>query len=238
MIDKEDKTKNKDSKDRKPDEIIELLTNFYEPEDLEIEEFDLFFDSIEQKLEDQNPVNRISKISDQIETNINLREQKLAQLLRRLDQKKNTSQVKKSKKLKLKPIIAIVVILLLITLASIARINNTQNYNYISLEGENLDWQSLNLNETQKTQLEAIDNEWLAFKSSEETLIESRRTKLVTEMNASSPDFLQIDKYQREILEHEVMLKRQKLNTFLEKRFILNEEQSLQLIREIGKQAK
>ncbi|MDA0771357.1 MAG: hypothetical protein O3C63_00270 [Cyanobacteria bacterium] len=238
MIDKEDKTKNKDSKDRKPDEIIELLTNFYEPEDLEIEEFDLFFDSIEQKLEDQNPVNRISKISDQIETNINLREQKLAQLLRRLDQKKNTSQVKKSKKLKLKPIIAIVVILLLITLASIARINNTQNYNYISLEGENLDWQSLNLNETQKTQLEAIDNEWLAFKSSEETLIESRRTKLVTEMNASSPDFLQIDKYQREILDHEVMLKRQKLNTFLEKRFILNEEQSLQLIREIGKQAK
>lgn len=238
MIDKEDKTKNKDSKDRKPDEIIELLTNFYEPEDSELEEFDLLFDSIEQKLEDQNPVNRISKISDQIETNINLREQKLAQLLRRLDQKKNTSKVKKSKKLKLKPIIAIVVILLLITLTSIARINNTQNYNYISLEGENLDWQNLNLNETQKTQLEAIDNEWLAFKSSEETLIENRRTKLLAEMNATAPDFSQIDKYQREILDHEVMLKRQKLNTFLEKRFILNEEQSLQLIREIGKQAK
>ena len=238
MIDKEDKTKNKDFKDKKPDEIIELLTNFYEPEDSELEEFDLFFDSIEQKLEDQNPVNRISKISDQIETNINLREQKLAQLLRRLDQKKNTKKTKKSKQFKFKPVIGIVVILLLITLASIARINNTQNYNYISLEGENLNWQSLNLNETQKTQLEAIDNEWLAFKTTEEALIKSRRTKLLAELNATAPDFSQIDKYQREILDHEVILKRQKLNTFLEKRFILNEEQSLELIREIGKQAK
>ncbi|MBT6844099.1 MAG: hypothetical protein HOA17_09970 [Candidatus Melainabacteria bacterium] len=238
MIDKEDKTKNRDSKDRKPDEIIELLTNFYEPEDSEVEEFDLFFDSIEHKLEEQNPVNRISKISDQIETNISLREQKLAQLLRRLDQKKNTSKTKRSKKFKLKPMIGVMVILLVITLASIARINNAQNYNYISLEGENLNWQSLNLNETQKTQLETIDNEWLAFKSTEDTLIDSRRTKLLAEMNASSPDFSQIDKYQREILDHEVILKRQKLNSFLEKRFILNEEQSLQLIREIGKQAK
>lgn len=237
MIDKEDKNK---SKDRKPDEIIELLENFYQVEESEIEEFDLFFDSIEQKIEEQNPATRISKIGDQIETNFNSREQKLSQLLRRLEQKSNQPKKKKRKinNSKLKQIFGVALILILVTLASFASFKNSNSYNYISLEAEDIDWKILDLNQEQKTKLSEIDSTWTSFKASEEGLIEQRRTQLLAEMNKETPNFSQIDKYQREVLDHEVILKRQKLNSFLEKRFILNEEQSLKLIREISKNAK
>lgn len=230
---------NKDkSKDRDSDEIIELLGNFYEPDDSEMTDFGLFFDSIEQKIDEQNPVNRISKIGNSIEDNINYREQKLSQLVRRLEQKSKTPKQKPKRRTgKILSILGAAALIVLITLASIASLKNFQSYNYINLEAENIDWNILNLSDEQKTQVQEIDNQWQSFKTQEDSFIEDRRSKLLSEMNQSKPNFSLIDKYQREILDHEIMLKRTKLNTFLEKRFILNEEQSLKLIREIGKQA-
>lgn len=239
MIDKEDKNKAKNSIDRNPDEIIELLENFYQVEDSETEDFDLFFDSIEQKITEQNPANRISKIGDDIENNINLREQKLSRFLRRLEQKNGKTKKKpKSNKPKLKQIVGVIVVLTLIALASFANLDNFKSYNYISLEGDDINWQILELDENQRNKLKTINDEWISFKTTEENLINHKRSNLLLEMNSTNPNFALIDKYQREILDHEVILKRQKLNVFLEKRFILNEEQSLKLIREISKKAK
>ncbi|MDD9898170.1 MAG: hypothetical protein OXU45_04125 [Candidatus Melainabacteria bacterium] len=233
MASKKDK-----SKDRKPDDIIELLEDLYEPNESEMTEFDLFFDGIEQKIDEQNPVNRISKIGDKIEDNINYREQKLSQLVRRLEQKSKT----KARKQKKSPnrflsILSAAALVTLIALAGFAGFKNFKSYNYINLEAENIDWDILKLSKEQKDQLQEIDNQWLSLKTQEEAFIEDKRATLIAEMNQPKPNFSLIDKYQREILDHEVMLKRTKLNSFLEKRFILNEEQSLKLIREIGKQA-
>lgn len=250
MTKDENKSNPKNSSDREPDEVLDLLQNFYQPESTEIEEFTEFYAAIEKKLNEQNPVSRIAKLGNDLENSLNEREQKLSQYIRRLEQKRikpqNTNKNKNTKKIEEKKpqsffstkLVASIVVLALVALASIASLKNMQSYNYISLEGDDIDWKILNLNEDQQTKLQAINQSWQAFQAKESSIIEERKSKLVTEMNKEKPDFSLMDKYQRDILDHEVAIKREKLNTFLEKRFILNEEQSLKLIREMNKKAK
>ncbi len=235
------KPNTKNPPDREPDEVLDLLQNFYQPESTEIEEFTEFYAAIEKKLAQQNPVSRIAKLGNDIENSLNEREQKLSQYIRRLEQKK----IKPKKKLEKKPqlqfgikIAASILVLALVALASIASLRNMQSYNYISLDGDDIDWKILNLNEEQQTKLQDINQSWKAFQAKESSTIEERKSKLIAEMNKEKPDFSLMDKYQRDILDHEVALKREKLNSFLEKRFILSEAQSLKLIKEMTKKTK
>lgn len=232
----------KNPPEREPDEVLDLLQNFYQPESTEMEEFTEFYAAIEKKLTKQNPVSRIAKLGNDLENSLNEREQKLAQYIKRLEQKK----IKPKKKLEEKKpqsffsfkLIASILVLALVALASIASLKNMQSYNYISLEGDDIDWKILNLDKEQQTKLQDINQSWQAFQAKETSLIEERKSKLITEMSKEKPDFSLMDKYQRDILDHEVALKREKLNSFLEKRFILSEEQSLKLMKEMTKKVK
>ena len=233
--DNKNKPNSKNSPDREPDEVLDLLQKFYQPESAEMEEFTGFYDSIEKKLTEQNPVSRITQSSNAIENNLNDREQKLSQYVRRLEQKKVKRKVvtpiKPKLNFSLKKIFTSILILALIALASIANLRNMQHDNHLNLEGDSIDWKILNLNQKQENKLQEIDQSWRAFQASELSTIEKCQSKLRAEMSEEKPDFSLIDKYQRDILDHEVAIKRERLNSFLEKRFLLDEEQSLKLVK-------
>ena len=55
--------------------------------------------------------------------------------------------------------------------------------------------------------------------------------KLDKELTKANPNLSLIDKYQREILDNEITLKRQEVNVFIEKRFVLSEKQTLKLLK-------
>lgn len=235
--DNKNKPKAKNTPNREPDEVLDLLQKFYQPELTEMEEFSDFYSNIEKKLTEQNPVSRVTKLGDAIENSLNEREQKLSQYVRRLEQKKvkpkKTTPVKSKFKFSVKKAIASVVVLALVALASIASLKNIQHYDYSKLDGDAVDWQSLNLSEAQQAKMQEINQSWKAFQAHELSIIQERQSKLAAEMTSEKPDFSLMDKCQRDILDHEVAIKREKLNTFLEKRFILNEEQSLKLVKEM-----
>lgn len=238
MKDKNDSDKNFPD-DKSPEEIIDLLKSLYNPDlSIEMQDFDDFYQSIENKIEEQNPTNKINKAGREIDSNFYTRQMKLENLEKNLEQK--TFQVHKTKKKKIKfsfskAIMAACAVCLILTLAGIANFNNLPKYNFLNLEDENFDWSQLNLSQEQKQKIEEINHEWMNYSSKERGIIEAKRNKLTAEINKEKPDFSLMDKYQRDILDHEVNLKREKLNVFMEKRFVLDEAQSLELIRSLRK---
>ncbi len=234
--------------DREPDEVLDLLQEFYQPEMEDLQEFTEFYDAIDRKLTEQNPVHRISKLGDDLEASLSEREQKLAKYIRRLEQKRTQADQRPNPQPPSQPVtsrsyfsfklLASILVLVLIALASIASLKNLQSYNYISLEGDDIDWKTLNLTEKQQSKLQEVNQSWTAFQAQEQSFIDKRRNQLIEEMSKDKPDFSLMDKYQRDILDHEVALKREKLNSFLEKRFILTEEQSLKLMKAMSKKVK
>ena len=121
---------------------------------------------------------------------------------------------------------------LLVALGSIASLRYKDEYNYMipPQDGE-INWKALELKEDQVKKLNAIDDEWIAFKKQQEAIIVDRRMKLDKELTKANPNLSLIDKYQREILDNEITLKRQEVNVFIEKRFVLSEKQTLKLLK-------
>lgn len=227
---------NEENNSRDADEVVDLLKEFYQPDE-QLQEFEEFYQAIEDKLEAANPLNKIQNANNQMQDSYLRREQRLEEFITQLEQtqiikKQNYQRAKYSKQ-----ILVVAVIILLIGLTSIARLQNTNKYNYVSVDSDVVDWNILGLTDLQKDELNKLDKAWHAVESKEQMLIATKKNLLAEEMQAEHPDLSLIDKYQRDILDHEANLKRERLNSFLEKRFILNEEQSLKLIHEIGKKS-
>ena len=227
---------NEENNSRDADEVVDLLKEFYQPDE-QLQEFEEFYQAIEDKLEAANPLNKIQNANNQMQDSYLRREQRLEEFITQLEQtqiikKQNYQRAKYSKQ-----ILVVAVIILLIGLTSIARLQNANKYNYVSVDSDVVDWNILGLTDLQKDELNKLDKAWHAVESKEQMLIATKKNLLAEEMQAEHPDLSLIDKYQRDILDHEANLKRERLNSFLEKRFILNEEQSLKLIHEIGKKS-
>lgn len=86
MPEDKDQPKAKSSSDQ-GDEMAELLQNFYQPRDAEMQDFEDFYDAIQKKLEEQNPVNRISKLGQDMEKTMQAREKRLEQLVSKMEKK-------------------------------------------------------------------------------------------------------------------------------------------------------
>lgn len=125
-------------------------------------------------------------------------------------------------------------VFIVISLASIASFKQKNNYNYIGLEDERINWSSLKLDKEQQKQISEIEQDWKSFKKEQERFIKASKDKLSKELARERPNLMLVDKYHRDILDHEILLKREKSNIFLEKRFVLSEEQTLSLLRQIN----
>lgn len=234
MVEDDKRTKSLDSSK----EINELLKEFYLPED-EPDEFTTFFCDLETKLQDQDPGNKINKSIDSIENSYLLRQEKLEKIINRLEKGEFDAEVKKTKPSsrpkfkKLKTTALVSSLLLALTLAGIASFKKYNKYNFISPDNANVEWRDFDLTHHQEQKLAGIESNYNDIFSREGKFIDEKKSALEDEINKEKPDFGLIDQYHRQILDHEVILKREQLNSFLEKRFILNEKQSLKLIREL-----
>jgi|GEM_PF-4773982 len=81
-----------------PQDLVKLLKSFYHPEKNEMQEFDEFFSSIEKKINDQNPVNKIIQVSTDLEHDYELRQMKLEESINRLEHNLKLNQALKQKK--------------------------------------------------------------------------------------------------------------------------------------------
>jgi len=80
-----------------PQDLVKLLKSFYQPEKNEMQDFDDFFSSIEKKINDQNPVNKIIQVSNELEHDYELRQMKLEESINRLEQNLKISETLKLK---------------------------------------------------------------------------------------------------------------------------------------------
>lgn len=133
----------------------------------------------------------------------------------------------------------IVALTAIVGLGGIASFKYKEEYNYVLLpEDGDIKWSKLGLNKEQKVKLSLVEEKWQDLKTSEEEFINSRKANLDKELSKQSPNLRLIDKLQREILDHEILLKREEANSFLEKRFILTEEQTFKLLEQLKKTPK
>lgn len=213
-----------------PEEIKELLNKHY-GQAPEAQDFEGFFSELESKIDKNKEINEIASQTHDIYESYEKRQVKLKELFLNLREeaksKDNKHWFKKKKK-----ILISVFLFCFLTLASIAAFNGFDNYNYIDMEHEKIDWKSLRLTKEQEAQIKKIENEWLEVEAKEKFSINQTQKKIQDEIKKDKPNLLLIDKYQRDILDKEVSLKREKARYFLEMRFLLDEDQTLKLLKQ------
>lgn len=86
------------NKDRDPEEIIELLKNFYSPEAEEMQDGSQFFQELNTKIEDRKSYNRIAKINDEIEDTYIRRQERFQNFITKLEESFTSMEQAKNKK--------------------------------------------------------------------------------------------------------------------------------------------
>jgi Spy/CpxP family protein refolding chaperone len=215
--------------------MLSLIKDLYQPENQEQDEqeFEVFFRNLEDRLENDTMHKKVSGIASDLEHQFLTRQQRLFQAKNRFESgffEKKENKFKQRKIVKTSFFIG--AILLGIGLTSIATLRHNDAYKVIDFEKKNELWSELNLTKEQKKKIEQLDAQWKIYSKANIERIQVAKAKLNNEINQASPDLSLVDKYQREIFELEQHLKKQKFNTDLEKRFLLNEKQSLMFVRE------
>ncbi len=220
--------------------ILSLLKDFYQPEQEEDnssegKEFEVFFRNLKQKIDNDSVQKKVSGLASDLEHQYLNRQQRLFQAKNRLESGFFTKKKNKFKSRKLiKNSLIVGSIILSLGLAGIATFKNNDAYKVIDFQEKEKIWEELNLNSEQKNKIYKLEKQWQAYKNFENEKIQIVRTKLFKEINKKSPDLVLVDKYQREIFDLEMNLKKQEYNASLEKRFVLNQNQSLKYIRGTG----
>ena len=245
---------NKNNKDKglKPEYVSEILLGHYKPTQGVSEtsmDFDAFMDAVNEGIENESPSARLKKRSEDVEVDYEKRQRILKAFVqeepgskkkRKADEPKlifETSKKKKTKPSGLGKLLSVFVIVALIGMGAFASYKYVTKYNYITIEEHGVDWSKLALSSEQKDRLKQIDTKWQEFEQEQEQYINERRELLTEELAKDKPSLVLLDKYQREVLDREIQLKREKAHVFLEKRFVLNEEQTLKLLELIRKAA-
>lgn len=227
-----DAKNNEDKNKLEPREVSELLRNFYHAPEEEIQDFDDFYSSLQNKIENEQKNNHVSSQRRAIEDSYQQREEQLKAMLKKIDVSSEKKKPKRSRFFA-KKLIAGLAIGVVVGLAAFASYHYQKNYNYIASSDNEIHWQELKLLPEQISALEAIETKWQDYKKSQETKIEKAKAKLDAELNKAKPNLALLDKYEREILDTQIALKRQKADIFLEKRFVLSEEQTMNLLKQL-----
>lgn len=217
--------------------IVSLLKDFYQPTDskesVEEAEFEVFYRTIEEKLEKDTTHNKINLMASELENQFLNRQQRLFQAKNRLESGFFETKQNKFKSRKLiRNSMIIGSLLVCVALASIATFKQNDAYKVVDFEAKEDAWANLALSPEQKNKINELDSQWQSYRNFELEKIQVAKTRLQKEINQESPDLSLINKYQREIFDLELHLKQQEFNNNLEKRFVLEPEQNLEFIRE------
>ena len=228
----------RDDKDKKKKEqgILSLIKEFYHPEeensDEQDKEFDVFFRNIKDKIKEDSMPHKVQSLASDLEHQYLTRQQRFYQAKNRLE----SGFFKKENKFKSRKIIRSSIIMGIVFigvgLASIARFQNNSAFKAVDYEANSQAWEKLQLDSKQLEKIASLDEQWNKYKNFEEEKIQIAKTKLNKELNQEEPNMTLIDKYQREILDLELNLRKQSFNHTLEKSFVLNDNQRLDFIRQ------
>lgn len=109
---KDKNNSDKSSNGREPNEMLELLKTFYNPgEENKVQDFPEFFAQIEERLEKESPANKIANSTTDLENIYLERQQRLEQLIRRIDETKVNPLARIKRKSKRKTLLLIALLL-------------------------------------------------------------------------------------------------------------------------------
>lgn len=153
----------------------------------------------------------------------------------KLDQRLDDEFKVSTRKVPFKKLAVAASLVLALGLASFAGYKYRDEYNYMlpPEDSSNIRWASLGLTQAQSKRILEIENNWKEIRNSEEAIIEQVRSNLSKELAKEKPNLSLVDKYQRDILDHEIHMKREEVNSFMEKRFVLNESQTFKLFKQL-----
>ncbi len=109
-----------DSKDRDPEDIIELLKNFYEPGAEEMQDSSEFLQQLDAKIEDRKSYNRIAKINDEIEDTYLRRQERFQNFISKLEESFSSLEKEKNKAQGKKNLIFVLIIIASIIISAYA----------------------------------------------------------------------------------------------------------------------
>ncbi len=210
MTDKRNKNAKSKGKSLSPNEVSELLRNFYQPEESSIQNFDEFYIQLRNKIDGAKFENAATDKRNSIQEDYNRREEQLQKMLADIDVSGRTSIKRKSARLT-----RLAVVLLL---ASALVAAGVLAYKYMHqvkpLAAET------KLSAEQSKKLSQIDAEWQNFKTQQLLRIEESQNKFNLEMRKDKPDTNVVAVYERELLEAKAALSAAKTRMLLSKKAV------------------
>ena len=210
MTDKRNKNAKSKGKSLSPNEVSELLRNFYQPEESSIQNFDEFYIQLRNKIDGAKFENAATDKRNSIQEDYNRREEQLQKMLADIDVSGRTSIKRKSARLT-----RLAVVLLL---ASALVAAGVLAYKYMHqvkpLAAET------KLSTEQSKKLSQIDAEWQNFKTQQLLRIEESQNKFNLEMRKDKPDTNVVAVYERELLEAKAALSAAKTRMLLSKKAV------------------
>jgi hypothetical protein len=209
MTDKRNKNAKSKAKNLSPNEVSELLRNFYQPEESSIQDFDEFYTQLRNKIDNTKFENAASEKRNQIHDDYDKRELQLQKMLADIDVSGKTINRRK--------VARVTRLLVLAALASSLVAAGVFGYKYLH-QPQATSIQEPLLSAEQTAQLAQIDTEWQNFKTQQLLRIEESKNKFGAEMQKDKPDSALVAAYERELLEAKAALSAARTQMLLSKK--------------------
>ncbi len=198
--------KNNKGKSLNPNEVSELLRNFYQPNQSGIQDFDEFYAQLEKKIESSRPEAVSESKLDKITEDYKKREEQLQKMLADIDVSGRT-KVKRSTERFLRLIVVLLISAMLV-------IAGVFTYGYLHHPKAN----SKTAKAVVNPELKRIESEWETYKIKQLAAIEELELKFNQEMQKSNPDAELISKLERDVLAAKAELRQAKTKMLLDKK--------------------
>lgn len=209
MIDKSDKDAKNKANNVSPNEVSELLCNFYHPDEAGIQDFDEFYAQLRSKMDGSKAQVAKTDKRDQIQNDYEKRERELKKMLMDMDSRDKTTSKRKNARL----------IRLLFALILSSLVIGAGLFAYQYLHGAKTSIASeAKLSAEQSAELKQIDIEWQDYKLKQLKNIEEFKLKFNSEMQKAKPDAALITLYERQVLEAKAALSQARTQMLLRKK--------------------
>ncbi len=209
MIDKSDKNAKNKGKNISPNEVSELLRNFYQPDEAGIQNFDEFYTQLRSKMDGSKAQVANSDKRDQIQNDYEKRERELKKMLMDMDSRDKT--VSKRKNARLIRLLSAVLLSSLIVAAGV--------FAYQYLHGVKTPVVAEpKLSAQQSADLKQINADWQSYKLNQLRKIEELKLQFNSEMQKAKPDAAMVALYERQVLEAKAALSQERTKMLLAKK--------------------
>ena len=211
MIDKSGKNAKKDGKNISPNEVSELLRNFYQPDEAGIQNFDEFYTQLRSKMDSTKTQAVTTDNRDQIQNDYEKRERELKKMLMDMDSRDKT--ISKRKNARLIRLLSALILSSLVVGAGIFAYQYLHNAKTSTITEPKLSAQ-------QNAEMQKINSDWQTYKNNQLKNIEELKLKFNSEMQKAKPDAALVALYERQVLEAKAALSQARTQMLLAKKTV------------------